>query len=130
MYQLWLLYRDHIMEKCGRKATWKFELYIAGDNRRSMLATENLQAICKDHLGGRCRVDVIDIKQHPELMAEKRICVTPTLIKKYPLPERMLVGDLSLTDRVLEGIDLHRPYTGHGPAGQYAEGLHKQGRPR
>jgi circadian clock protein KaiB len=106
---------------------WKFELYVIGDNRRSALAMENLRGICKDHLHGHCRVDVFDVKEHPELLAEKKICVTPVLVKKYPLPERMLIGDLSFTKKVLEGLDIDQPVA--KPAGEnaYGEGLRKQG---
>jgi circadian clock protein KaiB len=107
--------------------TWKFELYVIGDHRRSALARENLRGICKDHLHGHCRIDVYDVKEHPELLAEKKICVAPVLIKKYPLPERMLVGDLSITKKVLESLDIDQPVA--KPAGEngYGEGLRKQG---
>jgi circadian clock protein KaiB len=30
----------------------------------------------------------------------------PTLVKKLPLPLRLLVGDLSRTEQVLQGMDL------------------------
>jgi circadian clock protein KaiB len=106
---------------------WKFELYIIGDNRRSTLAMENLRGICREHLNGQCRVDVYDIRERPELMAEKRLCVAPTLIKKHPLPERMLVGDLSYTNKVLEGLDLSHTEEKHVGEGVYREGLNKQG---
>lgn len=107
--------------------TWKFELYVIGDNRRSDLARENLRGICKDHLSGHCHVDVIDLKEHPEILVEKQISVAPVLIKKYPLPERTLVGDLSVTKKVLEGLDLNQPSA--KPAGDngYHDGLRKQG---
>lgn len=107
--------------------TWKFELYVIGDNRRSMLAMENLRGICKNHLDGHCRVDVFDVKEHPELLVEKQISVAPTLVKKYPLPERTLVGDLSYTKKVLEGLDLARPDAKPAVENGYREGLCKQG---
>jgi circadian clock protein KaiB len=107
--------------------TWKFELYVISDNQRSALAMQNLRGICKEHLHGHCQVDVFDIKEHPELMAEKRLCVAPTLIKKYPLPEKMLVGDLSYTNKVLEGLDLARTGTKPGSENVYGAGLSKQG---
>jgi circadian clock protein KaiB len=106
---------------------WKFELYVIGDNRRSALAMENLRGICKDHLHGHCRVDVFDVKEHPELLAEKKICVAPTLVKKYPLPEKTLVGDLSVTNKVLEGLDLQRPDLKLARENGYRDGLSKQG---
>jgi circadian clock protein KaiB len=106
--------------------TWRFEFYVISDNRRSELAMVNLRGICHDYLDGHCHVDVFDLRKSPEMMAEKKLCVAPTLIKKFPLPERMLVGDLSLTDRVLESLDISRP--NHLPVGNaYRDGLNKQG---
>jgi circadian clock protein KaiB len=107
--------------------TWKFELYIIGNNRRSTLALENLRDICKDHLDGHCKVDVFDVKEHPELLAEKKICIAPMLVKKYPLPEKTLVGDLSVTKKVLEGLDLAKPDAKPARDTAYREGLRKQG---
>ena len=59
-------------------------------------------------------------------MGEKKICVAPTLIRMYPKPEKILVGDLSRTDKVLQGLDLD------GPADKtvretYRDGLVRQG---
>ena len=107
-------------------ADWKFELYIIGDNQRSALAVENMRGICREYLDGRCRVDVYDVKAQPQLLSEKKICVAPTLIKKYPLPERTLVGDLSITKKVLEGLDLEKPDTRQASAHAYNTGLHRQ----
>ncbi len=105
---------------------WRFEIYIAGDNRRSKLAMENLKAICKDYLGGRCYIDVIDIRGHPEKVGEKKIIAVPTLIRTYPKPERILVGDLSKIDKVLQSLDIECPVV-KPPRTIYSEGLSKQG---
>ena len=106
--------------------TWKFELYIIGDNQRSSLAIENLRGICRAHLHGQCNVDVYDLKKHPEVTSEKKICATPTLIKKFPLPERVLIGDLSFTSKVLEGLDIEQPGTRLDRGKAYHEGLKRQ----
>jgi len=106
--------------------TWKFELYIVGDSRRSMLAIDNLRGICREHLGGQCRVDVYDVKEHPELISERKLCIAPTLVKKYPLPEKMLVGDLSMTKKVLEGLNIEPSTKAPVGEGGYSEGLRKQ----
>lgn len=108
------------------KDTWDFEIYIIGDHRRSILAMENLRDICTDYLGGNCHVDVIDLRDHPEKMAEKKICVAPTLIRKYPKPEKMLVGDLSRIDKVLHGLDLDISASKTVPE-TYRDGLIRQG---
>jgi hypothetical protein len=44
--------------------------------------------------------------QHPEQVQPEQIVVTPTLIKKLPLPLRKLIGDLSDKDRLLLGLDI------------------------
>lgn len=114
------------MEPDSTSEIWQFELYIIGDNRRSALAMDNLQGICNDYLCGQCHVDVFDIKEHPELAAKKQITAGPILVKKYPLPEKTLVGDLSFTDKVLEGLDIgqaKKPDIGN----MYRDGLDKQG---
>jgi circadian clock protein KaiB len=57
-------------------------------------------------LHGRYELEVIDIFQHPEQVKPEMIVVTPTLIKKLPLPSRKVFGDLSNTDRLLLGLDI------------------------
>jgi circadian clock protein KaiB len=49
---------------------------------------------------------VIDIYQHPELVKPEQVVVTPTLVKKLPLPVCKIIGDLSDNDRVLIGLDI------------------------
>ena len=60
----------------------------------------------KQKLHGRYDLEVIDIYQHPEQAQPEQIVVTPTLVKKLPLPVRKLIGDLSDQERVLVGLDI------------------------
>ena len=73
---------------------------------RSAYAIKNLQAICTQYLDGDYDLDVIDIYQQPILASVEQIVASPTLIKKFPLPARRLVGDLSDRESVLLGLDL------------------------
>lgn len=107
--------------------TWQIELYIIGDSRRSALALENLRGICKDYLHGHCHIDVFDIKKHPELTVKKQISAVPYLIRKHPSPEKRMVGDLSSTDKVLEGLELGRKKEKADDKKVYLKGLEKQG---
>ena len=50
---------------------------------------------------------MIDIEKSPRLAKESQIVAIPTLVKTFPLPMRTMVGDLSNTDRVLVGLDIH-----------------------
>lgn len=67
----------------------------------------NLRAFCEKHLGDRCKMEVIDIYQQPNLARDEQIIATPTLIKKFPLPVRILVGDFSDQRRMAASLDLN-----------------------
>ena len=81
-------------------------LYVTGSTPKSLRAIQNIQAICEERLQGRYELEVIDIYQHPEHAKLGQIVVTPTLIKKLPMPVRKIIGDLSNTERVLVGLDI------------------------
>jgi len=75
---------------------------------RAGRAIENVRAICDEHLEGRYDLEVIDVYQQPALAKGEQIVAAPTLIKKFPLPLRRIIGDMSNRDRVLDGLDLSR----------------------
>ena len=81
-------------------------LYVAGLNRISLRAIENLKKICEENLQGRYELEVIDIYQQPVLAQGEQIIAAPTLIKKLPLPLRRFIGDMSQTEKTLVGLDL------------------------
>jgi circadian clock protein KaiB len=85
---------------------YALRLYVTGMTARSAQAITNLQAICAEYLEGRYDLEVIDIYQEPLLTRGEQIIAAPTLIKKFPLPMRRLVGDMSNRERVLVGLDL------------------------
>lgn len=81
-------------------------LFVSGSTPRSSRAIQNIRALCDECLQGRYELEVIDIYQHPEQAKPEQIIVTPTLVKKLPLPFRKIIGDLSDVERVLVGLDL------------------------
>lgn len=81
-------------------------LYVAGLNRLSLRAIENLRKICEENLQGRYELEVIDIYQQPVLARGEQIIAAPTLIKQLPPPLRRFIGDLSQTEKILVGLDL------------------------
>ena len=81
-------------------------LFVTGSTPRSARAIQNIRALCEERLHGRYDLEVIDIYQHPEQAKPEQIIVTPTLVKKLPLPFRKIIGDLSDKERVLVGLDL------------------------
>jgi circadian clock protein KaiB len=81
-------------------------LFVTGSTPKSLHAIQNIRALCEEMLNGCYELKVIDIYQHPEQVKPEQIVVTPTLIKKQPLPLRILIGDLSNKDRLLLALDI------------------------
>jgi circadian clock protein KaiB len=91
---------------------WVLRLYVAGQTRNSIKAFANLRRICKEHLEGRHRIELIDLLENPQLAKEHQILAAPTLVRRFPPPVKKIIGDLSKTERVLAGLDLLRACNG------------------
>lgn len=81
-------------------------LYVTGMNFRSARAIQNLRAFCRKHLEGRHTLRIFDLYQQPALAREEQLVAAPTLVKRMPLPQRRLVGDLSNQERVRAALGL------------------------
>jgi circadian clock protein KaiB len=81
-------------------------LFVTGSTPKSLRAIRNIRALCEEMLHGCYELKVIDIYQHPEQVRPEQIVVTPTLIKKRPLPLRKMIGDLSNKNRLLLGLGI------------------------
>ncbi len=88
--------------------SWELRLYVAGQTPKCIAAFVNLQKICKEHLGGNCKVEIIDLLKMPQLAKGDQILAVPTLVRKLPEPIKKIIGDLSNTERVLVGLDLRQ----------------------
>ena len=86
---------------------YRLRLYVAGQTPKSVLALANLQQICEEHLQGRYEIEVIDLLVDPQLAQGDQILAIPTLVRRLPEPIKKIIGDLSNTERVLVGLDLH-----------------------
>ena len=92
--------------KLGAGRTYHLKLYVAGQTPRSLSAIVNLKKICKAHLPGRYKIEVIDLQRHPEKASEHQILALPTLVRKLPEPVRKILGDLSNLEKALVSLDL------------------------
>ena len=90
----------------GRKEKYILQLFVAGVSLNSISAIENINMICEKYLKGRHELEIIDIYQQPSLVVKEEIIAIPVLIKKFPLPEERLIGDLSDTQIVLKELRL------------------------
>ncbi len=87
-------------------------LFVTGESSRTATAIANLQRICEQELEGQYELEIIDVLEFPDLAEDEKILATPTLIKSLPLPLRRVIGDLSNTEKVLLGLELHSSHGG------------------
>ncbi len=89
-----------------RAKEYALRLYITGATPNSIRAVTNIKELCEAHLQGRYHLEIIDVYQQADIAEKEQLIALPLLIKKFPLPEKRLVGDLSDTEKVLKGLGL------------------------
>jgi circadian clock protein KaiB len=85
---------------------YQLVLYVTGASPNSVRAINNIKEICETFLNDNYSLEIIDVHQTPEVAQREQIIALPTLIKKGPIPERRLVGDLSDRAKVLRGLGI------------------------
>jgi circadian clock protein KaiB len=85
---------------------YDLRLYVAGQTAKSLTARANLLKLCEQHLAGRFTLQVIDLLEHPDLARVDQILAIPTLVRRQPAPVKKIIGDLSDTQRVLDGLNI------------------------
>jgi len=81
-------------------------LFITGATPNSVKAVINAKQICEDHLSGNYLLEIVDVYQQADIAEQEQLIALPMLIKKSPLPERRMIGDLSDTQKVLKGLGI------------------------
>ena len=82
------------------------KLFVISNTPDSSRAIKNINALCEKYLKGRYSLEIIDINKHPEWATNENIFAIPLLIKKSPLPEERLIGDLSDTQKIITVFDI------------------------
>jgi len=88
----------------GKPGKLLLRLFIAGFTPRSQAAIIALRQMIEERLDGNYLLEIIDIYQQPEMARQQQILATPTLVKYMPQPKKIMIGDLTRTDRVLAGL--------------------------
>ena len=91
-----------------KPVVWKLRLYVAGQTPKSIRAFANLKVLCEEHLKGRYRIELIDLRKNPQLARGDQIVAIPTLVRRLPKPLRTIIGDMSDSVRLLVGLDLRK----------------------
>lgn len=92
--------------KSAERKKYVLKLFVTGILPNSSRAIINIKSICEKYLEGNYDLEIIDIYQQPEISIAENIIAIPLLIKKFPLPEERMIGDLSNTESVLKGLHL------------------------
>jgi circadian clock protein KaiB len=83
-----------------------FRLYITGASPNSSRAVANLKSFFEKYLKSRYDLQIIDVYQQPQVAKSVDIIALPLLIKKFPLPERRMIGDMSNIEKMLKSLNL------------------------
>jgi circadian clock protein KaiB len=86
------------------KPDFILRLFVTGASPNSTRAISNLKNICEEHLKNRYELEIIDVYQQPLVAEREQLIALPLLIKKAPGLERRLIGDMSNTQKVLQGL--------------------------
>jgi len=90
--------------KTNSNKEYVFLLFVSAQSILSIRAIKNCRMILEERLKDRYSLEIVDVYEHPDRIIEEQIITTPILIKKYPLPEIKITGDLNETARVIEEL--------------------------
>lgn len=95
---------NDLKNKSNPPPEYELRLYVTGATPNSVKAISNIRNICESFLKNRYDLQIIDVYLDASVARQEQIIALPLLIKKLPLPERKLIGDLSETDKVLKAL--------------------------
>jgi circadian clock protein KaiB len=96
------------MRSKNKETQVEFELtlYVSGASPNSLKAISNIQCIVEEKLKGRYSLNIVDIYQDKSAAVAEQVVALPMLVKRFPLPEKRLIGDMSDTHKVLRGLGI------------------------
>jgi len=89
-----------------KKGDYVLRLFITGASPNSVRALTNIKEVCENYLKGRYKLEIIDVYQQAEIAEKEQLVALPMLIRKQPLPEKRLIGDMSDIQKVLKGLEI------------------------
>ena len=82
-------------KKPKRHKNLDLRLFVAGSSIRSLRTIDSVKQACEKHVPGRYDLTIVDIYVQPEAAIEGHIIAAPTLLRRFPKPLRMYVGEIS-----------------------------------
>ncbi|MEJ1237977.1 circadian clock KaiB family protein [Chryseolinea sp. T2] len=86
---------------------YDLKLFVSGASPNSLKAINNIRRILEAHVSGKYDLQIIDVYQEKSIAQREQIVALPMLVRKHPLPERRLIGDMSNELKVIEGLGLN-----------------------
>ncbi|MFP4038067.1 MAG: circadian clock KaiB family protein [Desulfobacteraceae bacterium] len=93
-------------ESSSRSETVVFHLFVAGDEKHSRTAEQNLRSMCEAHFAGRYMIEIMNVFEHSGEALKRRIFMTPALVKVSPGPRSTVYGTLGEEDKVIASLGL------------------------
>jgi len=81
-------------------------LYLSSAAPMSSRAVVNTRAFCEKYLPGAYQLEILSIADNVEKAMQDQVVASPTLVRLSPLPVRKFIGDMSNSERLLDGLDL------------------------
>jgi circadian clock protein KaiB len=79
----------------GRDEPVSVCLYVAGTSPNSVAALATMRALAAEFPARRIEIEIIDVLQDPLRGLRDGVMATPLLVRRQPLPERRILGNLS-----------------------------------
>ncbi|MGR3177649.1 MAG: circadian clock KaiB family protein [Candidatus Anammoxibacter sp.] len=77
------------------------KLFIANQSDSTEEMINNLKVTLEKLYNSDYDLDVIDIFENNQEAEIENVIATPTLLRKFPLPERAIIGDLNDTEKIM-----------------------------
>ena len=90
----------------GMAVKYDLELFVVGHSSKAEMAEQNVRRLCEAKLAGRYELRITDVLEDADAAEAANIVATPALVRRIPLPVRVVVGDLSLRSKLLYGLGL------------------------
>lgn len=89
-----------------KQARHEYSLFISGRSQRSERCIKVIRRVCDRYIGDNYSIFVIDVFEDPDRAEAEKIFVTPTLVRRQPLPLRRIVGDFSSEEALASSMEL------------------------
>ena len=85
---------------------YDLELFVVGSSSKAQRAESNLRRLCDKQLAGRYQLRITDVLENADAAEAANIVATPAVVRRAPLPVRIVVGDLSEPEALAYGLGL------------------------